>query len=115
MAKPASESVRAELERRALQAACSVDGVIGPSAQGARGVACVPLPDGGFRVELHLVAGVVSLPALAEAVRDRIERAVRRTGLRGELRSIDVAFDDIDETAPQPRRRRSPLRAEGRR
>jgi hypothetical protein len=40
---------------------------------------------------------MVSLPVLAEKVRDRVERAAARAGLGDDLRRIDVAFEDIEE------------------
>ena len=97
------------MARIALDSACALPEVVGSSA-GAfdhwltavgddrlPGVVCFPLRGGGFDVELHLVTRMVSLPVLAEKVRDRVERAAARAGLGGDLRQIDVAFEDIEE------------------
>jgi hypothetical protein len=104
--------VRVELARIALDSACALPDVVGSSA-GERnrwqtavgdewlpGVVCFPLRDGGFNLELHLVTRMVSLPVLAEKVRDRVQRAAARAGLGDDLRRIDVAFEDIDAIIP---------------
>jgi hypothetical protein len=107
-----SPTARVELARLALRSAYAVPGVVAASAgsldrwltmdgdERLPGVVCVALPGSGYRVELHLVAQMVPLRALADRVRDRVERAAARAGIGDELRLVDIAFEDIDEATP---------------
>jgi len=98
---------RQEIARLAFEAASRTPGVVGPAPDPARrwstrygetmlrGVVCMPVASGGYSVGLHLFARLVPLLPLADEIRGRVERAVKRGGLAGELRRIDVAFEDI--------------------
>jgi uncharacterized alkaline shock family protein YloU len=100
-------SERVELARIAAEAAAAVPGVAAPARDRLRrwetsdrdtaleGVVCLPVVGGGYVVELHLVAELVPLPALAEAIRDSIERRVSTTALGRTLRRVDVTFEDV--------------------
>lgn len=50
-------------------------------------------------VELHLIAHLVPLAALAERIRDQIEVVARGAGLREELHRIDVHFEDVTDAS----------------
>lgn len=103
----ASGSVRVQLARVALDAALAVDGVLAPDAgpgghhvtvSGAtilRGVGVAAEPQGRYSVDLGLSVRLVPLPALAEAVRERVTRAVRLAGLSEVLGTTNVAFHDL--------------------
>lgn len=98
---------REEIARLAFEAAARTRGVVGPAFDPDRrwstrygdtmlpGVVCLPIASGGYSVELHLVASLVPLLALADEVRERVERALSSGGLVSEVRQIDVAFEDI--------------------
>lgn len=66
------------------------------------GVRAVAAADGRYAVELHLSVAEVSLPELAEKVRDSVERAAKKAGLAEQLGSIDVSFEDLVEDEAQP-------------
>lgn len=112
MAIATTASARVELTRLARESTSEVDGVValssGPNSYWATedsegrvdGVVCLPVSGGGFRVELHLVARMTPLVALAEKVRDRVERDAARAGLADEIVRIDIAFEDIAEPVP---------------
>jgi hypothetical protein len=106
-------SERVELARIAAEAAAAVPGVAAAARDPLRrwetsdgdmaleGVVCLPLAGGGYVVELHLVAEMVALPALAETIRDSIDRRISKTALGRALRRIDVTFEDVtDEGLP---------------
>jgi hypothetical protein len=106
-------SERVELARIAADAAAAVPGVAAAARDPLRrwetsdggmaleGVVCLPLAGGGYVLELHLVADLVSLAALAETIRDSIDRRISKTALGGALRRIDVTFEDVtDEGLP---------------
>ena len=104
---PASASMRLRLAALARAAALATPGVIGLDAgrtgmrmtasAGLRvdGVVCVALPDGRYQVSVHLVAAMVELHALADAVRARVERDVASAGLSDRLGPVDVAVEDV--------------------
>lgn len=104
---PASASVRLQLAALARAAALATRGVVGLDAgregirmtasEGLRvdGVVCAALPDGTYQVSVHLVAAIVALRPLADAVRARIERDVAIAGLTDQLGPVDVAVEDI--------------------
>jgi hypothetical protein len=104
---PASASVRLRLAAVARAAALATRGVVGLDAgragmrmtgsAGRRvdGVVCVALPDGRYQVSVHLVAAMVELYPLADAVRARIERDAAVAGLADRLGPVDVAVEDV--------------------
>ena len=104
---PASASVRLRLAAVARAAALATGGVVGLEAgqagmritasAGLRvdGVVCAALPDGRFQVSVHLVAAMVALHPLADAVRARVERDVATAGLADRLGPVDVAVEDV--------------------
>jgi hypothetical protein len=104
---PVSASVRLRLAALARAAARGTRGVIGLDAgragmrmtasDGLRvdGVVCATLPDGRYQVSVHLVAAMVSLRPLADAVRARVERDVAIAGLADRLGRVDVAVEDV--------------------
>ena len=59
------------------------------------GVVCAALPDGRYQLSVHLVAAMVALRPLADAVRARVERDVANAGLADRLGPVDVAVEDI--------------------
>ena len=59
------------------------------------GVVCAALPDGRYQLSLHLVAAMVALRPLADAVRARVERDVAIAGLAERLGPMDVAVEDV--------------------
>jgi hypothetical protein len=112
---PASASVRLRLAAVARAAALATRGVIrldpGRTAMrmtasaGLRvdGVVCVALPDGRYQVSVHLVAAMVALRPLADAVRARVERDVALAGLADRLGRVDVAVEDVQaQTEARP-------------
>ena len=108
---PGSASVRLRLAAVARAAALATGGVVGLDAgragmrmtasAGRRvdGVVCVALPEGRYQVSVHLVAAMVALRPLADAVRARVERDVGRAGLADRLGPVDVAVEDIQARA----------------
>ena len=104
---PASASVRLRLAAIARAAALAISGVVGLDAgpagmsmtasEGLRvdGVVCAALPDGRYQLSLHLVAAMVALRPLADAVRARVERDVAIAGLAERLGPMDVAVEDV--------------------
>jgi precorrin-3B methylase len=59
------------------------------------GVVCAALPDGRYQVSVHLVAGMVALRPVADAVRARVERDVAVVGLADRLGPVDIAVEDV--------------------
>jgi hypothetical protein len=49
--------------------------------QRVEGVTCIAVGDSGYEVSLHLVCGLVPLPALARSVRSRVVDAAAKAGL----------------------------------
>jgi hypothetical protein len=104
---PASASVRLRLAALARAAALATGGVVGLDAgragmratasEGLRveGVVCAALADGRYQLSVHLVAAIVALRPLADAVRARVEREVARAGLADRLGPVDVAVEDV--------------------
>jgi hypothetical protein len=112
---PASASVRLRLAAVARAAALATRGVVGldsgrtamrmTASGGLRvdGVVCVALPDGRYQVSVHLVAAMVALRPLADAVRARVERDVASVGLADRLGRVDVAVEDVQaQTEARP-------------
>jgi hypothetical protein len=105
---PASASVRLRLAALARAAALATRGVVGLDAgpagmrttasAGLRvdGVVCAALSDGRYHVSVHLVAGMVALRPLADAVRRRVERDVAIVGLADRLGPVDIAVEDVE-------------------
>jgi len=89
------EGARTRLERLALEAALGVEGV----AATAGDAAAAAEPGDRYGVRLSLVARLVPLLPLADAVRDAVAHAARREGLIEELGSIDVRFAAVEEAA----------------
>jgi hypothetical protein len=104
---PASASVRLRLAALARAAALATGGVVGLDAgpagmsmtasEGLRvdGVVCAALPDGRYHVSVHLIAGMVALRPLADAVRTRVERDVAIAGLADRLGPVDIVVEDV--------------------
>lgn len=66
-------------------------------AEGERlpGVTAVAVPDGRYAVTLNVVARMVPLEPLAEAVRAHVQRAANAAGLVAELGPVDVVVADV--------------------
>lgn len=108
-AAPASPRVR--LACTALDAALAVPGVVaadaGPhglhlTASGTtvvRGVRVAAEPGGRYGVDLGLRARLVALPALADAVRERVTRSAALAGLAEQLGAIAVTFHGVLDDA----------------
>lgn len=62
-----------------------------------RGVRVAAEPGGRYSVEVGLRARMVALPALADAVRERIARSAGLSGAGDQLGAIDVTFHDVEE------------------
>jgi hypothetical protein len=104
---PASASVRLHLAAVVRAAALATRGVVGLDAgpagihmtasEGVRvdGVVCAALPDGRYHVSVHLVAAMVALRPLADAVRARVKRDVAIAGLADLLGPADIAVEDV--------------------
>ena len=104
---PASASMRLRLATLARAAALATPGVVALDAgrtgirmtasEGLRvdGVACAALGDGRYQLSLHLVAAMVALRPLADAVRARVERGVAIADLADRLGPVDVAVEDV--------------------
>ena len=104
---PASASVRLRLAAVARAAALATRGVVGLDTRRAGmrmtvsaglrvdGVVCAAMPDGRYQVSVHLVAAMVALRPLADAVRARVERDVAIAGLADRLGPVDVAVEDL--------------------
>ncbi|MBV9365326.1 MAG: hypothetical protein JO286_20500 [Solirubrobacterales bacterium] len=101
----ASGSVRLRLARAALEAALDVSGVLDADPGPGRlrvtadppsgllvGVSATALPDGRYGVDLSLIAELVSLPELANEVRERVLERARRDRVADFLGSINVEF-----------------------
>jgi len=108
MSAPAnSSSDRVRLARVALETALAVPGVVrgeaGPgiprvTADGSElltGVSAIAQSDGGYAIDLRLVARLVPLRPLADNVRAQVRAAVARAGLAAALESVNVEFDDV--------------------
>ena len=89
------EGARARLERLALEAALGVEGVAGAAGDAAAAAE----PGDRYGVRLRLAARMVPLFPLADAVRDAVARAARHDGLAGDLGSVDVRFETVEEPA----------------
>jgi hypothetical protein len=104
---PVSASLRLRLAAIARGAALATRGVVGLDAgrAGMRmtasgglrvdGVVCAALPGERYHVSVHLVAALVALRPLADAVRARVERDVAIAGLADRLGPVDVAVEDV--------------------
>jgi hypothetical protein len=104
-ADAASDRVR--LARVALGAALALPEVIrgdaGPDAQRVTadttgmliGVTAIAQADGRYSIDLRLVARLVPLLPLADAVRDRVHRAAARAQLDELLGQVNVEFSDL--------------------
>lgn len=111
---PSSASVRLRLAAVAHAAALATRGVVGLDAgragmrmtasAGLRvdGVVCTALPEGRYQVSVHLVAAMVELRPLADAVRERVERDVAIAGLADRLGPVDVAVEDVQARTEAP-------------
>jgi hypothetical protein len=111
---PASASVRLRLAAVARAAALATRGVVGldsgragmrmTAGAGLRvdGVVCVAQPDGRYQVTVHLVAALVPLRALADAVRARVDREAATARLADRLGPVDVVVEDIQRTEARP-------------
>jgi len=108
---PTSASLRLRLAALVRAAALATPGVVGLDAgrtgirmtasDGLRvdGVVCAALPGGRYQVSVHLVAAMVPLRSLADAVRARVERDAANAGLAGRLGPVDVAVEDVSTPA----------------
>ena len=56
---------------------------------------CAALGDGRYQLSVHLVAAMVALRPLADAVRARVERDAAIAGLADRLGPVDVAVEDV--------------------
>lgn len=110
-------SIRVQLAELALDAALAVPGVVGADA-GPRGLHAtasgttvvqgvrVAAESGGrYTVDLGLRARLVALPALGDAVRERLERSILRAGLSERVGAVGITFHDVvpDAEAVDPR------------
>ena len=104
----AGQSVRVRVARAALQAALEVPGVLGsdsgpsgrrvtadPASGPLIGVLATAQSDGRYAVDLSLVADMVPLPALAEAVRARVRKRVDGEQLADVLGAVNVEFASV--------------------
>lgn len=108
---PPSASLRLRLAALVRAAALATPGVVDLDAgrtgirmtasEGLRvdGVVCAVLPGGRYQVSVHLVAGLVPLPSLADSVRARVEGEAADVGLDDRLGPVDVAVEDISVPA----------------
>lgn len=78
---------RAALTEVVRAAALATPGVVAVPVDGARAVA---LDAQRYEVGVEIVARLVPLPALAEAIRERAGRAAERAGLGAELGDVRV-------------------------
>lgn len=104
---PASASLRLRLAALVRAAALATPGVVGLDAgqtgirmtasDGLRvdGVVCAALPDGRYQASIHLVAALVPLRPLADAVRARVQRDAAIAGLAARLGPVDVAVEEV--------------------
>lgn len=102
-------SPRVRLARIARDAALTVDGVAevgrrplpGRSTRDGperlEGVVAAAEPGGGYGVTLYLTAAPVRLHELGDRVREQVVAVAARSGLVGELRSVDVVIEDLLE------------------
>ncbi len=113
-----SASPRVRLARVALDAALSVPDVLGaeagshgvrvtagPASALLRGVSVTAQADGGYAVDLCLVARMAPLVALGEEVRRRVQASARRDGLGDQLGTVNVEFAHL--LTPEEARRDS--------
>jgi len=112
---PVSASVRLRLAALARASALATRGVVGLDAgrAGMRmtasvglrvdGVVCAAMPGGRYQVSVHLVAAMVPLRQLADAVRARIEREAAIAGLADRLGRVDVAVEDVQVRTEEAR------------
>lgn len=99
---------RVLLARAALGAALAVPGVAGPTAGRAglhvtadrserlAGVTAAADAGGRFSVDLYLVARLVPLAPLVEAVRRRVADAAMAAGLGDALGAVNVTIADVE-------------------
>lgn len=104
---PASASLRLRLAALVRAAVLATPGVVGLDAgrtgirmtasDGLRvdGVVCAALPGGRYQASVHLVAAIVPLHPLADAVRARVQRDAASAGLAALLGPVDVVVEDV--------------------
>lgn len=102
-----TDSPRLALARLAEKAALEDPGVhaldSGPSGlratrsgrESVAGVVCAAVGDGGFSLDLHVVAMPEDLHAMADRVRATVHESAAASGVEDRLRSVSVHVDDI--------------------
>jgi hypothetical protein len=72
-------------------------GVRATAGEGFRvdGVVCAVLPSGRYQASVYLVAAMVPLPPLADAVRARAQRHAEIAGLATQLGPVDVVVERV--------------------
>lgn len=105
MAEPGAESdwpqrdARTILAGLAAEAADATPGVAGLApARTDEGVSAVVEADGRYEVTVRVVAEPVPMPALAQAVRERVAGAARAAGLDHQLGSVTVIVGDLADS-----------------
>lgn len=108
---PTSASLRLRLAALVHAAALTTPGVVGLDAgrtgirmtasDGLRvdGVVCAALPGGRYQASVHLVAAMVPLRPLGDAVRARVQRDATIAGLAARLAPVEVAVEDVRAAA----------------
>jgi len=104
---PTSASLRLRLAALVRAAALATPGVVDLDAgrmgirmtasEGLRvdGVVCAALPGGRYQASVHLVAAMVALHPLADAVRARVQRDAAIAGMAARLAPVEVAVEDV--------------------
>lgn len=100
-----ADSPRAVLARIARDAAEADGGVSAMDADARHatsaggpavpGVVCVAAPEGGYTLDVHVVARLEDLHALGERLRVSVLDAVAAAGLGGELTGFTVHVEDV--------------------
>jgi hypothetical protein len=102
-----AESPRARLARMARDAALGDGGVSalagGPGGRYATtvgdetvpGVVCVAVPEGGYSLDVHVVARLTDLHALGDRLERVVLDAAARVGLADELAAFSVHVEDV--------------------
>jgi hypothetical protein len=100
-----AESPRVMLARLAHDAAVADPGVsaldadkrhaVSAGGHALPGVVCVAAPEGGYTLDVHVVARLEDLHAMGERLRAAVAGGATAAGLDGELRSFTVHVEDV--------------------
>jgi hypothetical protein len=105
VAEPRSEADWPERDARTVLAGLAAEAAVATPGVARlepgrtdEGVSAVVEPGGRYEVTVRVVAEPVPMPAMAEALRERVADAARTAGLDGELGSVTVIVGDLADS-----------------